>query len=77
MEQINKIESTYNPIIKMIFKGIHIDINFAQLNCDTIPENIDDNLNELRINLLQGEEKSINALNGRKNGILIRNSVRN
>ncbi|KAM3131565.1 hypothetical protein pb186bvf_016349 [Paramecium bursaria] len=77
VEQINKIESTTNPIIKMIFKGLHIDINFAQLNLDTLPKNIDDHLDELRQNLFQGEEKSVNALNGRKNGILIRNSVVN
>ncbi|CAK94195.1 unnamed protein product (macronuclear) [Paramecium tetraurelia] len=75
MEQINKIESTSNPIIKMIYKGFHIDINFAQLNSDRVPENIDDNLDELRRNLLQSEDKSLYALNGRKNGILISKSM--
>ncbi|CAD8076463.1 unnamed protein product [Paramecium primaurelia] len=75
MEQINKIESTSNPIIKMIYKGFHIDINFAQLNSDRVPENIDENLDELRRNLLQSEDKSMYALNGRKNGILISKSM--
>jgi poly(A) polymerase len=36
----------------MIYKGYHIDMNFAQLNSDRVPENIDDNLDELRNNLL-------------------------
>lgn len=55
--------------------GSSVDINFAQLNRDTIPKNIDDELDDLRRTILHTEKPSIDALNGRKNGLMIRRSV--
>lgn len=59
----------------MIYKGFHIDMSFASLNSDKVPENIDENLDILRRDLLYSEDKSMFALNGRKNGILISKSI--
>lgn len=50
-------------------------MSFASLNSDKVPENIDENLDILRRDLLYSEDKSMFALNGRKNGILISKSI--
>lgn len=61
MEELQAVPEAFVPVIKMKFRGISIDLLFAQLSVPAIPENFDIAANST----LRGvDDKTVRSLNG-------------
>ena len=61
IKELTQVPDAYVPVIKLVYDGIAIDLLFARLNLQSIPED----LNLLDHNLLRNlDEKCILSLNG-------------
>ena len=72
VEELVPVINSKVPIIKMVFDGIPVDMSFAQLDMQTIEDNLDLSDNKLLINM---DDKSCKSLNGRRVADLILKSV--
>ncbi|KAG0441953.1 Poly(A) polymerase PAPa [Dictyocoela muelleri] len=61
ISEVTKIEDAYVPLIKLKYRKISIDLLFARLNMNSVPENV----SLLNNNILRGmDEKCVMSLNG-------------
>jgi poly(A) polymerase Pap1 len=73
---LSKIITASVPIISFDFKGTPIDISFSQLNQEIVPRDIEKNLSAELINSIIDEKCKLSLL-GRKNNVMIKESVPN
>lgn len=64
VEEIVSVPEAFVPVIKMVFSKIPIDLLFAQLNFNVIPDDLDFNDESILNNCV--DEKSRTSLNGRR-----------
>jgi poly(A) polymerase len=61
VKELRKVEEAYSPVIKLVFDGIEMDILFARMALDSVPESLD--LRDLEI-LQNLEVACVRSLNG-------------